>query len=201
MPLPDTYPTDLLNEAIKSYPFVKQHNPAVVLGTGQGYAETYPVGETGRPLAGGGFSRPGTLPIDRVGIEIYKPDQFSAKDLAAEMLHVDPMANKTRDGLIKSWTPEQLNALKEHALDYQATLDEGRPEQDAIQNATDSALRGYTVGQWPEEVNQALAYTPEQLQMLNALKSYMTAEPIALPEQSKGGAIERVGQFMNTLGN
>ena len=91
------------------------------------------------------------------------------------MLHIDPMANQTREALIKTWSPEQLKTLKEHALDWQATLDEGRPEADAIKNATDAALRGYTVGQWPEEINKALAYNPDQLKSLNALKSYMTA--------------------------
>lgn len=169
----DFYVQNLLNQATTAYPFVKQHNPLVVLGKGEGYAETYPIGETGRPLEGGGFSRPMTLPVNRVGVEVYKPDQFTAKDLAAEMLHIDPYANKAREQLMSSWTPQQLKTLKKHALDWEATIAEGRPEKDAIQNATDSALRGYTVGQWPEEINKALAYTPDQLKTLDALKMYM----------------------------
>ena len=172
----DDYASNLLSQATQQYPFIAQHNPAVVVNPqeNKGYAETYPVGETGAPLPQGGFDKHPDLPIDRVGVEVFKPDQFSAQDLAAEMLHIDPVANQTRESLIKTWSPKQLKALKEHALDYQATLDEGRPEADAIQNATDSALRGYTVGQWPEEVNKALSYRPEQLKMLDSLKNYMT---------------------------
>ena len=170
----DFYLQNLLNQATTAYPFVKQHNPLVVMGKGEGYAETYPVGETGRPLEGGGFSRPMTLPVNRVGVEVYKPSEFTPKDLAAEMLHIDPYANKAREQLMASWTPKQLQTLKKHALDWEATLAEGRPEADAIKNATDSALRGYTVGQWPEEINKALAYTPAQLKTLDALKMYMT---------------------------
>ena len=169
------YSTSLLEEATKTYPFIAKHNPMVVVNPmeDKGFAETYPIGETGAPLPEGGFSKHSSLPIDRVGVEIFKPDQFTHHDLAAEMLHIDPVANQAREALTKTWSPKQLKTLKEHALDYQATLDEGRPETDAIKNATDSALRGYTVGQWPEEINKALAYSPEQLKVLNSLKNYM----------------------------
>ena len=173
------YATSLLEEATKAYPFVAKHNPMVVVNPAEnkGYAETYPIGETGAPLPGGGFNKHPSLPIDRIGVEVFRPKDFTHHDLAAEMLHIDPIANQTREALIKTWSPEQLKTLKEHALDWQATLDEGRPEADAIQNATDSALRGYTVGQWPEEINKALAYNPQQLKVLESLKSYMTQPP------------------------
>lgn len=173
----DNYIPSLMQQAMQEYPFVAKYNPNVVLGQGQGYAETYPVGETGRPLGGGKFSRPSTLPIDQVGIEIYRPKDFTARDLAGELLHIDPYANKIRDELIKTWTPEQIKALQQHALDFDATLAEGRPVQDAIKNATDSALRGYAVGQWSPEVDKALKYTPKQMQLLNNLKTYIKTGP------------------------
>ena len=175
------YIQQLLQEARTQYPFISQHSPQVVLGTGDGYAETYPVGETGRPLGGGRFSRPTSLPIDQVGIEIYKPKEFTARDLAGELLHIDPYANKIRDQLIKTWSPEQIKALQEHALDFDATLAEGRPIQDAIKNATDSALRGYAVGQWSPEVDKALKYTPKQMELLNSLKKYIQTPPKEQP--------------------
>jgi len=34
-------------------------------------------------------------------------------------------------------------------------------------------LRGYTVGQWPEEINKKLNYSPKQLKELDTLKMYM----------------------------
>ena len=167
------YSADLLAEATKAYPFISKHNPMVVVNPAEnrGFAETYPIGETGAPLPEGGFSKHSSLPLDRVGVEVFRPNEFSHHDLAAEMLHIDPMANQTREFLMKSWTPQQLETLKHHALDYQATIDEGRPESDAIQNATDSALRGFTVNQWPEQINQALKYNSEQLKYLNDLNS------------------------------
>lgn len=171
-----TYVSDLLSKATKEYPFISKHNPVVVLGQGEGYAETYPIGETGKPLGEGKFSRPDTLPRDKVGIEIYKPDNFDHNDLAGEILHADPVANATRNKLAASITPHQLKVLKEHSLDYQATLDEGRSTKDALQNATDSAMRGYVINQWPEEVNKAMRYTPNQLKLLDNLKTYMKSE-------------------------
>ena len=169
------YVNNLLSQASKQYPFIQQHNPMVVVNPAQdkGFAETYPIGETGAPLPGGGFSKHSSLPIDRVGVEVFKTNEFTPNDLAAEMLHIDPFANQTRQSLIKTWTPSQIEALKHHALDYQATIDEGRSPEDALQNATDAALRGYTIGQWPEEINQELKYSPSQLQVLDNLKSYM----------------------------
>lgn len=190
------YSAELLEKATKAYPFITKHNPMVVLNPAEnrGFAETYPIGETGAPLPEGGFSKHSTLPLDRVGVEVFKPNEFSHHDLAAEMLHIDPLANQTREFLIKSWTPSQLKTLKHHALDYQATIDEGRPEADAIQNATDSALRGYTVGQWPEQINKALNYNAEQLKYLNNLKNYMiTGEE---PKTRK----EIIEQQFNNLG-
>ena len=169
------YAQDLLLQATQAYPFVAKHNPMVVVNPAEnrGYAETYPVGETGAPLPGGGFNKHSSLPIDRVGVEVFKPDQFTHHDLAAEMLHIDPIANQTREALIKTWSPKQIETLRKHALDYDATIAEGRSPADALQNATDSALRGYTVGQWPEEINKALKYSPAQLKVLESLKSYM----------------------------
>ena len=65
------YVQSLMQQALAEYPFIAQHNPNVVLGKGDGYAETYPIGETGKPLGNGKFSRPQALPIIKLGIEIY----------------------------------------------------------------------------------------------------------------------------------
>ena len=168
------YIDSLMRKATEEYPFISQHKPVVITnaGQGEGFAETYPPEETGRPLEGGGFSRPKELPMGQIGIEIYRPDAFTHHDLAGEVLHVDPYSREISDKLAKTWTPAQLKTLREHALDYDATLAEGRPEADAIRNATDSALRGYVVGQWPEEVNTSLQYAPVQRALLESLKNY-----------------------------
>ena len=169
----------LLLQAQKEYPFISRHNPSVIVneGGGEGFAQTYPIGETGRPLENGEFSRPKSLPINKIGVEIYQPNDFNHHSLAGEVLHDDPFANQIRSSLQKSWTPEQLKVLKFHAKDYEHSLKTGQSEEQALQNATDSALRGYVVNQWPQEANNDFKYSPKQLQMFQSLQKYMKTPP------------------------
>jgi len=173
------YISELLAKAHEEYPFLKKHKFDVMVneGGGEGYAEAYPVGETGRPLGNGKFSRPKELPRNRIGVEIYKPNEFTHHDLVGEILHDDPASNQARDRLAKMWSPDQLEVLKKRALDYDASLKEGQSPQRAIQNATDSAIRGYVVKQWPDEINKELNYTPQQMTVLDSLQKYMTVPP------------------------
>lgn len=162
----------LLSDAEKRYPFIKQYNPVVTMSPNQGggdYAETWQLNDAGdksRP-------RPSSIPMNRIGVEVYRPNDFGATDLAAEFLHVDPYANSTRQALLKSLSPQQIATLKRASGDYADSLKYGETEQKALENATDSAMRGYTVGQWPDSANAEMRYTPQQLQMLNSLKRYM----------------------------
>lgn len=159
----------LLQAASSRYPFLTKYKPLVSYGSGEGYAETWPIGEEGDEK----YKRPQEFPLDRVGVQVFKPDKFGPSDLAAEFLHVDPRANEARSMLLSSLTPQQIIALKRNSGDYAESIRMGLPENRALQNAVDSALRGYTIGQWPEEANRSMGYTPSQMQVLNNLKSYM----------------------------
>lgn len=131
---------------------------------GEGYSETWPVGEEGTPER----PRPADIPMNQHGVQVFKPDQFTEHDLAGEALHIDPVAAKYRDALSSTLSPEQIARLKE-IPDYQ----EGDGSQaHRMQNAVDSAMRGYLVGQWPLAEVKAF-FNPEQLQLLDELKSYM----------------------------
>jgi hypothetical protein len=66
--------------------------------------------------------------MGRVGVQVFKPEKFTASDLAAEFLHVDPKANAARDALRKSMTPEQLQRLKRESADYSESIRMGQPE-------------------------------------------------------------------------
>lgn len=179
-----SYEEQLLQDAQSTYPFIKQHNPVVITNPSQNgnYAETWPIGEPGSDYS----PRPSAIPIGQLGVEVYNPQSFSAHDLAGEVLHADPMANSVRQQLMNSWTPKQLSALKQHSADYQESLDQGQSEADAIRNATDAAMRGYVINQWPSHVNKAMKYDKNQLKMLDGLRTYMTTEP---KSKARGGAI------------
>ena len=159
----------LLAHSTAEYPFIKQHNPAITMGTGDGYAETWPVGETGTA----DVPRPAALPADRLGISIYRPDAFGPSDLAGEVMHVDPYANEVRGQLQSSFSPAQIERLKSASGDYGMSTRMGMSDAAALQNAMDSAMRGYVVGQWPDSANASMGYNPDQLNLLNALKAYV----------------------------
>jgi len=163
------YVDSLLRQATKEYPFITQHNPIIDTGVGPYYAETWPVNEEGAPDA----KRPGNFPIDRVGVKVYKPNQFTHHDLAGEILHVDPFANETRATLTKSLTPAQIQMLQQESKDYQGSIDEGQSTERAIQNATDAAMRGYVLNQWPAKANEGMNYDPAQKALLERLRNYM----------------------------
>jgi hypothetical protein len=167
------YVKTLLARAIKEYPFIATHNPIVTVGSGEGFAETWPAGETGAPDKAGNPTRPKMFPMDKTGIEVYKPNNFTFHDLAGELLHIDPRAAKVRDYLLKTYRPDQWDKLKRHALDYDESIKRGMKEDWAKQNAIDSAIRGYVVRQWPEEIDRDLSYSEDQKEMLEALKKYI----------------------------
>ena len=169
----EDYLSNLYQQAVAEYPFIADHAPSLTIGQGEGYAETYPIGETGVPLGNNMFSRPDALPINKLGIEVYKPNEFTYKDLAGEVLHGDPVANETRQKLLESLSPEQLDKLKYHALDYEQSVKLGMPEELALRNLGDSALRGYVLNQFPEDVNKDIGYTKEQKELFKSLEDYM----------------------------
>jgi hypothetical protein len=166
-----------LQAAQEEYPFIKQHNPVVVdrpksdlvkQSNDRGYAETFVTGETGKPSD----PRSKTLPAERPGIEVYRTNDFKNNDLAGELMHQDKFANKIRGQLQNSLTPAQIRTLKDNAGDYKMSLDENMSEDAAMRNATDSAMRGYVVNQWPDKYNKEMNYSKDQLKLLNSLKDY-----------------------------
>jgi hypothetical protein len=163
-----SYVDSLLSNAKKEYGFINLHNPVVSVGKGEGYAETYPPGEEGSPDS----PRPTHFPIHKVGIEVYRPQDFTHHDLAGELLHIDPKANEVRDKLLNSLSPVQMQSLKANSGDYVNYVGK-LPEEQNIRNAVDGAMRGYLIGQWPKSAIDQMQYTPQQTQMLDALKTYM----------------------------
>lgn len=155
----------LLDQATAKYPFISQHNPVVVVNPqkDRGYAETWPAGEPGDES----YPRPKTLPIDRTGVEIYRPNEFGPDDLAAEMIHVDPKANATRNQIMQSFTGKQISDMASRSLDYQETQEPSRK----LQNGVDAMLRGMVMGQKTDSV---VDLTPDQQAMVAKLKAYAT---------------------------
>lgn len=128
--------------------------------------EFYPADERDNPHPG------------RPTIEIFDPS-MSATDLMGEVLShhlpkVDPTVAQFRAKILSSMTPQQI---KEIQGDYEnekraGLVDKGDDLRTWIgKQGGDSFFRGYPTGQWPSSV-----YTPEQKQIYEQLRSYLTAK-------------------------
>lgn len=167
---------DVLARARHLYPFINKFNPDVVINSAhrnpQGYfAETFHPGDPGD---GVDYSNPRGK-TDRTVIEVYRPDKFSEHDLAAEFLHVDPKANAARVELLNSLSRAQIEQLKRSSKDWDDPSNK-LSEQRRLENATDSLMRGYTIGQWPQEAIDKMRLNDRQRSLLDSLKSYMTTD-------------------------
>ena len=156
---------------------IKQTNMPYI---GKGYAETWHKGDEGSP---DWMMRPNDIPLNQNGISVFQPDKWTAKDTAGEGLHLDPMANQYRTRLLESMTPEQMAQAKNEFNDYNF-VGNSIPETNKVNNLTDAMMRGYTVGQAPDQFNQSF-YNPKQKETLNQLKRYMqTGVPEGSPLQA-----------------
>lgn len=166
---------DLATQAAQTYGFVRKNNPVVITTpqSDRGYAETWHPGDKGDEK----YPRPKEIPLDRNGVQIFRPDKFSADDLAGEMLHVDPKAQQASDAFAKSLTSAQLAQVKE-TPDYQQ---ENTDESAKLRSGVDSVIRGYVVGQWPQKALNEFGFTSEQKKILDDLKQYMQQQPEGAP--------------------
>ena len=131
---------------------------------GKGYAETWSAGEEGTPET----PRPVELPIDQNGVQVFRPDAYDENMHAGEALHLDPVANKYRAAILETLIPDQIDLLKQ-VPDYR--VGNGN-EQQRLQSAVDSAIRGAVVGQWPKSEVDSF-FSPEQRAALDELLQYM----------------------------
>ena len=166
---------ELLNAARKQYPFISKHDVKLSITPNDkkpwGYAETWLPGDMGwQGTPEQGFvNRPQHFPPESIGIDVYQPNEFSVHDIAGEVLHADPMANKARDLLAGSLTPRQMQILR-NQNDYKMTND---AEPIKMRNAIDSLMRGYLVGKWPAEAIKEFGLNTEQKRHLDTVKNYM----------------------------
>jgi len=196
IPTPPRRPVELSgDDASRAFPAIwKNVNPIVKYNMGRqgGYAETYPPRETGDPknpksIRPKEFGKAG--PNARTGIEVYRPE-MTGSDLALELLHADPRAISTRNTLLPTISPEQLEELR-HREDYKYSIEEKLPQKKAYENAMDAAARSYLANKRDLPHNQGPArdidymnYTDEQKKHLDNLYNYMMTG-----EYARGGEV------------
>ena len=107
---------NLVNLTKQQYPYLK--DVPMSYTQGDGYLESYPVGETGSPQ----YPRPENLPIDVMGIDIRKqdttPEMIAGDYVSHYMTDNDPFIKDNYNKFINSLTPEQLDRQKNRYNDY-----------------------------------------------------------------------------------
>jgi hypothetical protein len=162
----------VLAQAKEEYKFIPKDMMAVANRKDvekHGHLESFAAGESGTPE----YPRPESLSLYKHGLEVYNIDGIQPKDIAGDKMHTDGIANDTRHILNKSLSGSQLDTLYKTANDYQFSINKGQDHVSARRNAVDSAMRGYVVGQWDKESNDAMQYTPDQIELLDNLKHYV----------------------------
>lgn len=155
------------SEAAKTYPFLRNHDMAYMATprANEGFAETWPAGETGTPDR----PRPNQFPIERPGIQVFKPKQFSSNDIAGEALHIDPVVARVQQKLAPTLSQDQWAELRQQP-DYE--MGDGDTKQ-RENSAIAAAVRGYAVKQWPQEAIDRF-WKPDQRAVLDGLTRYMS---------------------------
>ena len=166
---------NLLEAAQKEYPYLSNKDIAYKYSPqqGRGFLEFYSPEETGSPE----YPRPKEIPMGKVGIEVFDPKTRPIDILADYVSHYgvekDPTLAQRYQQFSQSFTPEQQKVLQEQYAWYQQhpEFKESRPFEEWLKSTgIPGFFRGYTFNQWDDA---AKMYTPEQLQTLNAVRSYL----------------------------
>lgn len=165
----------LFEKAKTDYPYLSQQDVAFKYSPqqGRGFLEFYSPDEEGSPE----YPRPQELPLGKVGIEVFDPKTRPIDILADYVSHhgveADPFLAQRYQQFISSMTPEQQQRLQEQYQYYQQHPEykETRPfEEWSKSSGLPGYFRGYTFNQWPDAEK---LYTPEQLNVLNQVRSYL----------------------------
>lgn len=169
--------------AISQYPALKSINPAQVttrLPGDQRMLEFWGPGEGG----GSDFQRPPGLPMDRPGVQVISPST-RPEDVAADlvshyMVNQDQKLKPQYQAFANTFTtPDGRARLQEdYAYSQQnekSMYPNGMPPIDewAQRSRIPAYFRGYVFNQWPQDSFKSM-YSPDQIQMLDQMKSYLT---------------------------
>ena len=162
-------------DIVKQYPYLADKPVDYLYSPRVGdnrFLEAYPPEETGDPRD----PRPKELPLGRYGIQVFNPKTTALDVLGDYVSHGavkdDPILKKMYDEF-QSTVPEKL--MRERYKVHQQEYGEKRPFSEWLSTSgMPEYFRGYTFNQWqnPEQM-----YTPEQLKILDKIKTYVGVTP------------------------
>ena len=116
--------------------------------------------------------RPASIPAGKVGIEVFNP-QVTPEDILGDYVsHYGVEADPKLKAYYEQFSGLLDPATMQQRYQYhQQNFGEQRPyEEWSRMTGVPEIFRGYTFNQWPDA---AQMYTPEQLNVLNQVRSYL----------------------------
>lgn len=160
----------LFSKAVEEYPYLADKDIAYTFTPSKDdrYLEFYPPEEIGSPE----YPRPETLPVGKVGIQVFNPKTRTIDILGDYVSHYgvenDPKL-KEMYGTFTQTVPEAF--MRNRYQEHQRKFNEARPYADWYkQTGMPEYFRGYTFNQWG---NADQMYTPQQLEILNQIRQYL----------------------------
>jgi hypothetical protein len=163
---------DFLSEAQTAYPYLKDKELDIVYTPKPKetrFLEFYPPDEPGSPE----MPRPKSLPMGRVGIEVFRPNVKPIDILGDYVSHygvqADPELKKYYGQFRESLDPK---VMQERYKYHRENFGETRPfEEWSESSGVPEIFRGYTFNQFGD--NAAELYTPQQLMILDQVRKYL----------------------------
>lgn len=173
-PLPRPRPQTVFDKASAEYPVLKSLGIGYTQSPGRSGAmlEFWPSDEPGSP----DMPRPKSLPLGKPGVEVYsnkvRPIDIMGDVASHHMVNSDPVVSRTYQAFAKSLEPWQEQNLR-NQYEY-AKKNEGERRSYADwkeRSGLPAYFRGYAFQQWGDQAAQY--YTPQQLQLLDAMMGYL----------------------------
>ncbi len=172
---PPPSPETLMDQARAQYPILPPdigykysagRAPFMLEHWGPGMAESIP-----------GVGRPEEFPPDKFGIEVYdpktRPIDILGDVVSHRLINSDPKIKEAYSSFKNSFEPWQEDILREQYEHAQKNEGETRSfEQWKEVTGVPAYFRGYPFQQWPEDAIKEM-YTPQQLQRLDEMMSYL----------------------------
>ena len=174
--------------AVEMYPILEDYPYTVVETPDKNspyYLEHFPPEETGSPE----YPRPDGIPIDEYGLQIFKdvkPEDVAGDIISHHLVNTDEILSKKyqrfKDVVPLETMVSRYNYHKENLGE------EGNFNDWVERTGYPELLRGYVFNQFDEETKNKM-YTPEQIEVLDDIKEYITKTDDVL-EYNQGGSVD-----------
>ena len=167
--------TMMLDTARKEYPYLADKEMSFAYSPNvktKNQLESWPVNEEGEPK----YPRPANIPLDKFGIQVFKPQGGTPINILGDYvshhgIKTDPKLQEYYKQFEGSLDPAKM---QERYAYHQKHYGEKRPyEQWSQMTGVPEIFRGYTFNQFGTPQQAAKMYSPEQLKILDQVRSYL----------------------------